>query len=177
MTLYAFSIENFNRNRAEVDALMRIFKENLEELADRKTLDYKINFIGRTQLFDAELQESMKRLREKTSANKYRANFAMAYDGRAEIVDAVKEIATAVKDRTILPDCIDEKTIEECLYLQSNPDLIIRTSGEQRISGFLLWQASYAELYFCEKNWPDFSKKDLENAVKEYSARQRRFGK
>ncbi len=177
LTLYAFSIENFKRPKQEVDYLMQLFKQEFERIYAKDKIDEKIKFIGRLEMFPAEVYSSMQKLIEKTKENYFPVNFAMAYDGRAEIVDATKKIAELVKEGKILPANIDEKTIEEHLYLQSKPDLIIRTSGEQRISGFLLWQASYAELYFSKKMWPEFGIQDLQNAITEYSARQRRFGK
>src|SRR3989344_5353195 len=169
LTLYAFSIENFKRTKQEVDYLMRLFKQEFERIYAKDEIDEKIKFIGRLEMFPTNVYDSMKKLMDKTQQNNFPVNFAMAYDGRAEIVDAVKKIAELVKKGKILPETIDEKTIEDNLYLQSKPDLIIRTSGEQRISGFLLWQASYAEFYFSKKMWPEFGINDLANAIKEYT--------
>lgn len=178
LTLYAFSIENFGRDKKEVDYLMQIFKQQFDKLLAKDDLEYRVNFIGRIQMFPADIQERMYKLMDKTAdKEKYKVNFAMAYTGRAEIVDSFIKNAKRVKSGELVPDEIDEKTVAEGLYLQSNPDLVIRTSGEQRTSGFLPWQAVYAELYFCSKMWPDFGKHDLELAVQDYSDRKRRFGK
>lgn len=178
LTLYAFSLENFNRAPQEVAYLMALFKKEFQHLASKENIEEKIRFIGRTELFPQDIQEAQLDLEEQTKNNtKLTLNFAMAYDGRAEIVDAVRKIVWNVQQDSLSPESITEADIEHNLYLQSQPDLIIRTSGEQRISGFLLWQASYAELYFSPKMWPEFGKEDLAAALTEYAQRQRRFGK
>lgn len=178
LTLYAFSIENFGRDKKEVDYLMQIFKQQFDKLLAKDDLEYRVNFIGRIQMFPADIQERMHKLMDKTAdKEKYKVNFAMAYTGRAEIVDSVQKLFWEMQHCSRSPDTICEADIEKNLYLQSNPDLVIRTSGEQRTSGFLPWQAVYAELYFCKKMWPDFGKHDLELAVQDYSDRKRRFGK
>lgn len=177
LTLYAFSIENFKRPKQEVDYLMQLFKQEFERIYSKDKIDERIKFIGRLEMFPSDVYSAMQKLIEKTKKNNFPVNFAMAYDGRTEIVDATKKIALLVKEGKLSPESIDEKIIEEHLYLKSKPDLIIRTSGEQRISGFLLWQASYAEFYFSKKMWPEFGINDFLDAIKEYSERQRRFGK
>lgn len=184
VTLYAFSIENFNRPKEEFDHLMNLFKREFDRLATPKQLEklnsegIRINFIGRIEMFPKKVYESMKTLMKKTARNKrYIVNFAMAYGGRAEIVDAVKRIAHGIKKGKIDVNNIDEKLIEKNLYMRSEPDLIIRTSGEQRTSGFLIWQGSYAELFFCKKYWPEFEKADLAAAIADYNSRERRFGR
>ena len=177
LTLYTFSIENFNRPKKEFDYLMNLFKKAFKELLTEKELkNIKIDFIGRIKLFPKEIQERIKELKEKTKNNKpYKVNFAMAYGGRAEIVDATKKIAQDFKDNKIKD--ITEETFKNYLYLQSEPDLIIRTS-ERRLSGFLLWQSSYSEILFLpNKLWPEFEKQDLVTAVQDFNNRRRRFGK
>lgn len=181
LTLYAFSIENFNRPKTEFDFLMEIFRKELDRLIkdDRpKKQGIRIKFIGRINMFPDDIKIRMENLMEKTQNNSnYFINFAMAYGGRAEMIDAIKKIAEKVKLGQIEPSSVDEKLVRDNLYLQSDPDLIIRTSGEKRISGFLLWQGSYAEYYFLDKMWPEFEKEDLVNAIEEYALRKRRFGK
>ncbi|MBU2496579.1 MAG: di-trans,poly-cis-decaprenylcistransferase [Nanoarchaeota archaeon] len=181
VTLYVFSLENFNRPKKEFDYLMSLFKKEFTALLTDKEIEddkVRINFVGRTHLLPKDVQAVMKKLEMKTkNYNNYKLNFAIAYSGRAEIVDALKSIAEKVKQRKISPNKINEAIIEKHLYLSSEPDLIIRTSGEQRTSGFLLWQGSYSELYFCKKFWPEITKKDFLKAVNSYTIRDRRFGR
>jgi len=179
LTLYAFSLENFNRPKREFNYLMNLFKKAFSELRKEKNINkIKIKFIGKTSLFPENLQKEMFRLEEKTKNNKkFRLNFAMAYTGRAEILDAVKKIAEAVKYSDMDIKEINEKTFAENLYLNSEPDLVIRTS-ETRLSGFLTWQSVYSELIFLPKIlWPEFTKELFIECLEEYSNRQRRFGK
>lgn len=182
LTLYAFSIENFNRPKDEFDELMTVFKDGFDKLAKDPRLDtekrLRIRFLGRIGMFPAAVQEKMRWLEEKTKDNGPKTiNFAMAYGGRAEIIDATKKIAAMVKDGALNIDAINEEVFAKQLYTDSEPDLIIRTSGEQRTSGFMLWQGSYAELYFCPKLWPEFEKEDFLEALTIYANRERRFGK
>ncbi len=182
LTLYAFSVENFNRPKEEFDELMRIFKEECDRLLSDERLHsekrLRVRFIGRIWMFPSDLQERINALQEKTKDNgPYILNMAMAYGGRAEVIDATKKIATLVKEGKMSVDQINEETFSKGLYIESEPDLIIRTSGEHRTSGFLLWQGSYAELHFCPKFWPEFEKEDLEVALNDYANRERRFGK
>lgn len=178
VTLYTWSLANFNRPKEEVDKLMDITRKEFKQILAKEKQDYRIRIVGRLQQYPADIQELMQGLvRQTADKGPYTVNFAMAYDGRAEIVDAVKRIAQDIRLGSISLKDINEKAIEKRLYLASTPDLIIRTSGEQRTSGFLLWQGSYAELYFSPKMWPKFGKEDLVAAVNEYSQRQRRFGK
>ena len=179
ITLYALSIENFNRPKKEFDYLMNIFRETFEKLKNDKRVDeIKINFIGRLWMLPEDVQEKIKALEEKTKNNKpYKLNIALAYGGRAEIIDATRKIAEAIKNNKLDIDKINEEVFRQNLYLESEPDLIIRTGGEKRISGFLLWQGSYAELFFIDKTWPEFEKEDLVLAIKDYEQRERRFGK
>ncbi len=181
VTLYAFSLENFDRPKTEFNFLMQIFEKEFKRMLKDPRLDkdkVKVRFIGRISMFPKSLQKVMHQLMDKTKENKgFIVNFAMAYGGRAEIIDATKKIAEQVKKGKLDLNQINEETFSKDLYLESQPDLIIRTS-ESRLSGFLLWQGSYAELIFLpNKLWPEFEKKDLEECLEEYSRRQRRFGK
>ena len=181
LTLYAFSVENFNRPKEEFDFLMNIFGDEFEKLLNDKRVHrdrIKINFIGRIWMFPKEVSEKMYKLIDMTKDyDGYIINFAMAYGGRAEIIDATKKIAEKIKAGELNVDEINEEVFRKELYMESEPDLIIRTSGEQRTSGFLLWQGSYAEFYFCPKLWPEFEKEDLIKAIEDYSERERGFGK
>jgi len=181
LTLYAFSIENFNRPKAEFDYLMGIFNKEFENLINDERLyndKVRINFIGRIEMFPKELYERMQKLMSITKEyDGYVINFAMAYGGRAEIIDATKKIAEKIKQGQLDINDINEEVFSKNLYTDSEPDLIIRTSGEQRISGFLLWQGSYAEFHFSPKLWPEFEKEDLVKAIEDYNNRERRFGK
>jgi tritrans,polycis-undecaprenyl-diphosphate synthase [geranylgeranyl-diphosphate specific] len=181
LTLYCFSMQNFKRSEEEYNHLMRIFKEYFDRLKTDKRIKenkVRINFIGRTHLFSPELQQSMKAVIEETKDNdKHTVNFALAYGGREEIVDAVKKIARSVKECRIKPEDIDEKTISQNTYISSEPDLIIRTGGDRRTSNFLIWQSWYSEWFFFEKTWPEFTREDLKEVIEEFSTRQRRFGK
>ena len=179
ITLYCFSIENFNRPKEEFNYLMNLFKEEFIKLKDDSRLnEIKVNFIGRINMFPKDVQDSMNVLMERTKNNKpYTLNFAMAYGGRAEVIDATRKIAEQVKNGKLDVDKINEEVFEKNPYSASEPDLIIRSSGEKRTSGFLIYQGAYAELIFIDKMWPEFEKEDFINAIKEYSNRERRFGK
>jgi tritrans,polycis-undecaprenyl-diphosphate synthase [geranylgeranyl-diphosphate specific] len=181
-TLYALSIENFSRPKEEFDTLMNIFREECDALLDDKRAysdkRVRVRFIGRLWMLPEDLQQKMQRIMEITTDNKpYTVNFAIAYGGRAEVLDATRKIAAAVKEGRINVEDINEEVFRKQLYIESEPDLVIRTSGEQRTSGFLLWQGSYAELHFSEKLWPEFEKEDLDKALAAYAERDRRFGK
>ena len=182
LTLYTFSIENFNRPKDEFDYLMKLFAKTFKDIKsksnDEKYKKIKINFIGRISMFPKDVQDSMRDLMEATKNHKpYTINFAMAYGGRAEIIDATKKIAEQVKKGKLDIDKINEETFSDNLYMKDEPDLIIRTS-ESRLSGFLLWQGSYAEIIFLpNKLWPEFEKEDFVACIEEYKNRQRRFGK
>lgn len=180
-TLYAFSVENFNRPKEELNYLMKVFDDEFGRLLNNERIHkekLRINFIGRIWMFPKNIYDKMQKLMEITkNYNDYIVNFAMAYGGRAEIIDATKKIAEMVKEGKLNVDEINEEVFKKELYMESEPDLIIRTSGEQRTSGFLLWQGSYAELYFCPKLWPEFEKEDLLKAIEDYNSRERRFGK
>jgi tritrans,polycis-undecaprenyl-diphosphate synthase [geranylgeranyl-diphosphate specific] len=180
LTLYAFSVENFNRPKDEFNFLMEIFRKEFERLEKDQRLEEKgirINVIGRLWMFPKDVQEKMQKVMDITKNHKnHIINFAMAYGGRAEIIDATRKIAKQIKEGTLKIDDINEDVFSKNLYIESEPDLVIRTSGEKRISGFLLWQASYAEFLFIDKLWPEFEKEDLVKAIEDYSKRDRRSG-
>ncbi|MDP6642424.1 MAG: polyprenyl diphosphate synthase [Candidatus Nanoarchaeia archaeon] len=181
LTLYAFSIQNFNRPKEEFNFLMDLFKKEFGRLLNDKRLDedkIKVNFIGRIWKFPQELREIMAKIMYKTKDyGGYIVNFAMAYGGREEVLDAVKKIGDKIKEGEIDVENINEKVFSEELYTDHEPELIIRTGGEKRTSNFLIWQSHYSEWIFLEKTWPEFEKEDLVNAIKNFSERERRFGK
>jgi len=181
LTLYAFSYENFNRPKKEFEYLMDLFRKEFDKLIDNKDIsknEIKINFIGRLQLFPKDLKEKMYKIIDKTkNYNKYIVNIAMAYGGRAEIVDAVKRIGEKIKEGSLDVKNINEKLFSDNLYMSDDADLIIRTGGEKRTSGFLPWQGTYAELVFVDKSLPEFEKEDFLQCIKEFQGRKRRFGK
>ena len=178
ITLFTFSLENFQRPKREFNYLMKLFIKAFKELQKEKDLNkIKVKFIGRLWMFPQEVQKEMFNLMEKTKNNKQmKLNFAMAYSGRAEIIDAIKKIAEAVKYNELEINNINEKLVQQNLYLDSEPELIIRTS-EERLSGFLTWQSVYSEIIFLPKIlWPEFSKQDFIACLQEFSRRDRRFG-
>lgn len=182
VTVYAFSTENFNRPKEEVDVLMDLFVKYLRKFAKDPVIhknEVSIRIVGKTELLPDEVQEAIKYAEEATKMNNKKLfNLAIGYDGRLEIVDAFKKIAEEVKSGDIDVEDIDEELINNNLYTAGleDPNLIIRTSGEERLSGFLLWQSSYSELYFCDVLWPEFRKIDYLRAIRDYQARDRRFG-
>jgi undecaprenyl diphosphate synthase len=176
LTVYAFSTENWLRPPAEVDSLMEIFGETIDrELPDLAKQGVRTRFIGRRDRAPADLQERMADLELRT-ADRERLNLWIAFDygGRAELADAAKAMIAA----GLAPEEVDEEVLAVFLYAPEmpDPDLLIRTSGELRLSNFLLWQLAYAELVFVERRWPDFGEEDLRQAVAEYARRRRRFG-
>lgn len=184
ITLYAFSTENFQRSPPEVEEIMRIIEEKLDEfLTDERIHKNKVRvkIIGRPNLLPESLQEMIERVEEATKDyDEHFLNLALAYGGRAEIVDATRNIARKVKEGVLAADDIDESVFEGHLYTshlsKQDPDLIIRTSGEERLSGFLLWQSAYSELCFLDVYWPAFRRIDLLRAIRTYQMRKRRFG-
>jgi tritrans,polycis-undecaprenyl-diphosphate synthase [geranylgeranyl-diphosphate specific] len=184
ITLYAFSTENFLRHPNEVEEVMAIAEERLREvLTDERIHEHqvRVKVIGRLNLLPKRLQGMIRHVEEATKDyDEHFLNVALAYGGRAEIVDAAREIAQKVEKGELKPDMIDEKTFEKFLYTahmsKQDPDLIIRTSGEERLSGFLLWQSAYSELCFLDVYWPAFRKIDLLRALRTYQQRKRRFG-
>jgi len=176
LTMWGFSLENFKRDEAEIKQLFGLFKENLKkglESDDRNKYDVRIKFFGRIHLFPKEIQEMIRKTEEMTSKNKeYQLNLLLSYGGRAEIVDAVNSIIKQGISE------VDEGILSKHMYADiPDPDLIIRTSGEKRLSGLLPWQSVYSEFYFSDKLWPDFSKEDFQAALEDYARRKRRYGK
>lgn len=181
LTLYAFSTENWNRPKFEVEALMKLLfgslKKELETLAKN---NIKLNAIGNLDALPKNVKKELLEVIEKTKDNNLMTlTLALSYGSRNEITNAVKEISEKVKNNIISSEAIDEEIINKHLYTRNLPDvdLVIRTSGEHRISNFLLWQIAYAEFYFTEVLWPDFKEKDLIEAFLNYQNRERRFGK
>ncbi|MDP3990283.1 MAG: polyprenyl diphosphate synthase [archaeon] len=181
LTLYMFSMQNFNRPEKEFNFLMKLFKEFFQDQNHLKTMHdnkIKVKFIGRIHLFPKEVHESMVKLMEETKDyDQYHVNFAMAYGGREEVIDGIKKLANDLKENKISIEKINEESFSPYLYLQSEPDLIIRTGGDHRTSNFLIWQSWYSEWFFLDKFWPEFEKEDLIKIIKEFSQRERRFGK
>ena len=181
LTLYAFSTENWNRPKLEVDALMKILINSLrKELPTLQENNIKLNAIGNLEKLPKSAQKELKDVIEKTKNNtRLTLTLALSYGSREELVNAIKIISNKVKNNIISIDSLDDSIINEHLYTQNLPDvdLLIRTSGEHRISNFLLWQIAYAELYFTDVLWPDFKEQDLYEAIISYQKRERRFGK
>lgn len=175
LSLYCFSMQNFKRDSKEVSFLMKIFEKAAKDvLTDKDVHDNKVKtrFIGRLHLLPPRVQEAAKKAMESTKDyDNYIVNFCVAYGGREEIIDAVNK---AVENN----EKVDEESFGKYLYINSNPDFVIRTSGEYRLSNFLTWHTTYSEWFFLDKYWPDFSKEDLENCISDFKGkRQRRFGK
>ncbi|WP_310298860.1 isoprenyl transferase [Flavobacterium aquidurense] len=181
LTLYAFSTENWNRPKLEVDALMKILINSLKkELVTLQENNIRLNAIGNLEKLPKTAQKELLDVIDKTKNNtRLTLTLALSYGSREELVNAVRIISDKVKNNIISIDTIDDSIINEHLYTQNLPDvdLLIRTSGEHRISNFLLWQIAYAELYFTNVLWPDFKDQDLYEAIISYQKRERRFGK
>ena len=181
LTLYAFSTENWNRPKLEVETLMKLLIRSLKkELSTLQENNIKLNAIGNLEKLPKSAQKELQDVIHKTKNNtRLTLTLALSYGAREEIVNAVRNISNKVKNNIISLDSIDDSIINEHLYTQNLPDvdLLIRTSGEHRISNFLLWQIAYAELYFTEILWPDFKEQDLYEAIISYQKRERRFGK
>ncbi|RAV30740.1 isoprenyl transferase [Sinomicrobium soli] len=181
LTLYAFSTENWKRPKLEVETLMKLLITSLgKELKTLNKNDIRLNAIGCMDLLPRTVSKKLAEVIEKTRNNsRMTLTLALSYGSRDEIAHAVKAIGTKVKNNIISVEDIDESVINEHLYTQDLPDvdLLIRTSGELRISNFMLWQIAYAELYFTETLWPDFNKEKLYEAILNYQNRERRFGK
>ncbi|HEV7449534.1 MAG TPA: polyprenyl diphosphate synthase [Candidatus Paceibacterota bacterium] len=174
LAVFLFSTENWSREGAEVAYLMNLFREQWKsELTDLGKEGVRVRFVGQRERFDPDLQKAMNEIEADTANNTELTLWAcMSYGGRAEIVDAAKATVTAGEE-------ITEESLRKHFWSAEmpDPDIIIRTSGEKRLSGFLLWQSAYSELFFIDKNWPDFSKDDLEGVLKEFAERERRHGK
>ncbi len=181
LTLYAFSTENWNRPKLEVDALMSILMNSLKkELPTMQKNNIRLNTIGNAHMLPEKARRQLFEVIEATKQNTgMTLTLALSYGSREELVSAIKEICNEVQTNKIDIATINEATVQKHLYTHNMPDadLIIRTSGEQRISNFLLWQAAYAELYFTDVLWPDFREEDLHKAIFSYQKRERRFGK
>ena len=185
ITLYLLSTENLNRSPDELKELFELFTERLNKLlTDERITRFKVRVkaIGRLELVTPRMRDILSAIEVQTAGySDHFLNIAIAYGGRAEIVDSVKTIATLVKEGKLAPEDIDQKTIEHSLYTSylpnPDPDLVIRTSGEERLSGFLIWQSAYSELVFLDEYWPDFRKIDLMRAVRTYQKRSRRYGR
>ena len=181
LTLYAFSTENWNRPKLEVDTLMKLLVNSLKkELTTLEKNNIRLNCIGNIDLLPAKAKEALLTVIEKTKNNtRMTLTLALSYGSREELLNAVKIISEKVKNNIISIDTLDESIINEHLYTHNLPDvdLMIRTSGEHRISNFLLWQIAYAEFYFTDVLWPDFKEDDLYKAIISYQKRERRFGK
>ena len=181
VTIYTFSVQNFSRPKTELSQLFGMLVDGVKEfLKDPDVRKYRIRVraIGRIHLFPKYVQLAIAKVVDATKTyDRYFVNLAVGYGGREEITDAVRSIARDIESGRLRARDVSEETIEQHLYLSSEPDLIIRTSGEQRTSNFLPWQSSYSEWYFSPKLFPDFSKTDLVAALQDYAARDRRFGR
>ena len=180
VTLYAFSTENWKRPKTEVKTLLDIFRkymnEDIQELQKKKV---RVSFIGDRDKFPTDMIRRMNEIERETAAySDFRVILALGYGFRDDMIAAVKKIAGDIMDRKYLISGIDENKINDALSTHNTPypDLIIRTSGEQRLSNFLMWEAAYAELYFTPIYWPDFNEHDLDDAIEAYGRRSRRFG-
>lgn len=180
ITVYAFSTENWKRSEEEVGALMMLFQSYLDDYAKRADSEnIKVKIIGNKNALPERMQKSIKKCMERTENNTgITFNIALNYGGRDELLYAIKQVAKDVEDGKINIEDITENVISENLYTagQPDPDLLIRTSGELRLSNFLPWQLVYSEFLFIDKNWPDFEEKDLDEAIIEYQKRTRKFG-
>ena len=182
VTAYAFSTENFNRSEKEVKGLMNLFVKNFKRIVNHEKIHrnkVRVKVVGRLELLPDDVREAIQEAEDATKDYHDRLfNLAIGYDGRLEIVDAVKKIYQKIEAGELSIDDVDEKLINDNLYTEglADPNLIIRTSGEERLSGFLLWQSSYSELYFCDSLWPELRKIDYLRAIRDYQARDRRFG-
>ena len=180
ITVYAFSTENWKRTAEEVSALMALFQSYLDDYSKRADSEnIKVKIVGSREGLSTKMKDSIEKCMERTKNNTGIVfNIALNYGGREEILQAVKQLAQDVNNGKIKSEDITQKDIEKYLYMagEPDPDLIIRTSGEIRLSNFLTWQSVYSELLFIEKNWPDFTEQDLDEAIKIYQKRTRKFG-
>ena len=180
LTVYAFSTENWKRSKDEVDGLMKLFRNYMKKcLKIARDNKMRVRVIGEPSVFDEDLQARIRELEEYSSQfDELHFQIALNYGSRDEIKRAVQELARDVKRGALDPELITEETISGYLDTKGlpDPDLLIRTSGEQRLSNYLLWQLAYSEFYFTEVPWPDFHKEELEKAVEAYNKRDRRFG-
>ena len=181
LTLYAFSTENWNRDSEEVESLMDLLRQYLKsDLKEVQENGVRIRFIGERSMMASDIVESMNRLEAETAQNdKMTLCLAISYGSRQEIVNAARKIAELAKRGDIQPEDVDVKMFSGMLYTQDipDPDLLIRTSGEQRLSNYLLWQLAYAEFFFSDVLWPDFDEKTLTDIIADFKSRERRYGK
>ncbi len=183
LTVYAFSTENLNRDPGEVEELMSLFAKNFRKAGDDERVHkhrIRIRAIGNLELLPQKVQEAIRYAEERTAEyTDYSFNLAVAYGGREEILNAIRLLAKDAVDTKIAVDDIDEDLFSKYLYTSDipDPDLILRTSGEERISNFLLWQLAYSELYFTDVYWPGFRKVDFLRSIRAYQLRKRRYGK
>lgn len=183
LTVYAFSTENVGREKDEIEVLMRMFIDNFKSLGDDERVHkhkIRVRILGQKDLLPDAVQAAIAYAEERTKDyNAYSFNVAVGYGGREEIVHAIKRLVEAVRDGELKVDDISQKVVADYLYTSDlpDPDLILRTSGEERISNFLLWQLAYSELYFSDVYWPGFRKIDFLRAVRSYQQRTRRYGR
>jgi len=183
LTIFAFSTENFKRSEKEVKTLMMLFKEELDQAKEDSRIHknkVRIRILGHLESLPKDIQESAQAIMDMTKTYKtYHLNIALAYGGREEIIQAIQHMASDIKKGKLKVKDISQKTVSSYLYTSGlpDPDLILRTSGEERISNFLLWQLAYSELYFSDVYWPALQKRDFLQAIRSYQHRKRRFGK
>ena len=181
LTLYAFSTENWNRPKDEVDTLMSLLREYLHsDFQELHENNVRILFIGESYMLDDDIVKAMENLEKQTAQNTgLTLCFAISYGARQEMLQAVKNLACLLKKGDISESDVDIQTFSDMLYTKNipDPDVLIRTGGEFRISNFLLWQLAYTELFFSQTQWPDFDEKELESIVTQFKSRERRYGK
>lgn len=183
VTIYALSTENLQRDRKEVEELLQLVRRGFSEVLNSPEIDkyrVRVKAIGRLELLDEDLREVIRKAEKRTERyNENRIYVAIAYGGRAEIIDATRNIIRSVIRGELKLEDINEETFSNYLYTggDKDPDLIVRTSGEERLSGFLLWQSAYSEFYFMDVYWPELRKIDLLRAIRTYQRRDRRFGR
>ncbi len=181
LTLYAFSTENWQRDAEEVSTLMGLLREYLKnDLQEIQKNNVRIIFIGERQMLDKDIADSMQRIENQTASNTgLTLCLAVSYGSRQEILNAVRRASKLIKADEIKLEDIDEQLFSNLLYTKDipDPDMVVRTSGEQRISNYLLWQLAYAEFYFSEVLWPDFDRGELEKIIMNFNTRERRYGK
>lgn len=181
LTLYAFSTENWGRPKDEVETLMSLLRQYLKsDLSELKKNNIRIRFIGERNMLDADIVQNMHKLERETKDNSGLCLcLAISYGARQEIVQAAQKLASLIKNGDLSESDVDIQNFSAMLYTHEmpDPDIVIRTSGEQRISNFLLWQAAYAELFFTNTLWPDFSAQELDNIIEQFKSRERRYGK
>lgn len=181
LTLYAFSTENWGRPKDEVDTLMSLLRQYLKtDLSELKKNNIRIRFIGERNMLDADIVQNMHRLERETQNNTGMCLcLAISYGARQEILQAAQKLAALVKNGDLSESDVDIQNFSAMLYTHEmpDPDIVIRTSGEQRISNFLLWQAAYAEFFFTKTLWPDFSAQELDDIIEQFKSRERRYGK